>query len=214
VGHPGNVYQIVNNRNVNRSQNFMYDSLNRIQQAYTTGSYWGETYSPNQTNPGVRPTLPGIDAWGNLTNRTGVTGKNNLESLNCPANSNNQLIACSLSYDAAGNVTNDGSNSYVYDAENRIVWTSSPPGYRYLYDGNGQRVEKCAAASATTACPTSGSTGTLYWRGTGSDTLAETDLAGNQKEEYLYFNNHLISRRDVSSGRVAQAFLNRLNSEA
>jgi hypothetical protein len=51
-------------------------------------------------------------------------------------------------------------------------------------------------------------------RGTGSDTLAETDLAGNQKEEYLYFNNHLISRRDVSSGRVAQAFLNRLNSEA
>ena len=49
----GNVYQIVNNRDNNRTQNFLYDSLNRIQQAYTNGSNWGETFGPTATSPGV-----------------------------------------------------------------------------------------------------------------------------------------------------------------
>jgi hypothetical protein len=93
-------------------------------------------------------------------------------------------------------MTSNGSTSYVYDAENRLVWTS---GFRYVYDGDGERVEKCAVASGTTACPTTGTTGTLYWRGTGSDTLAETDLAGNEEEEYIFFDGQKIARRDVSS---------------
>ncbi len=38
LGDNGNVYQIVNNRNSARSDLFMYDSLNRIQQAYSSGS--------------------------------------------------------------------------------------------------------------------------------------------------------------------------------
>jgi hypothetical protein len=191
----------VNNRDSThaRDQNFIYDSLNRIQQAYSSGSgslSWGETFSPTATSPGVAPSTPGIDAWGNLTNRSGVTGKTNTEPLSCPANANNQLTTCSQGYDAAGNMTSNSTTSYVYDAENRLVWTS---GYRYIYDGNGERVEKCAVASATTACPTSGTTGTLYWRGTGSDTLAETDLGGNDEEEYLFFGGERIARRDVSS---------------
>jgi RHS repeat-associated protein len=196
AGDNGNVYQIVNNRDGNRTQNFICDSLNRIQQAYTNGTNWGETFSPTATSPGVAPSSSGIDAWGNLTNRSGVTGKTYSEPLNCPANSNNQLTTCSMGYDAAGNMTSNGSVSYIYDAENRLVWTS---GYRYIYDAHGERVEKCQAATATTACPTSGTTGTLYWRGTDSDTLAETDLGGNQQEEYIYFNGQRIARRDVSS---------------
>jgi RHS repeat-associated protein len=72
-------------------------------------------------------------------------------------------------------------------------------GYRYVYDGNGERVEKCQAATATTACPTSGTNGKLYWKGTGSDPLAESDLAGNAQEEYIFFNGTRIARRDVSS---------------
>jgi hypothetical protein len=74
-GDNGNVYQIVNNRDNTRSQNFIYDSMNRIQQAYSSGAQWGETFGPTATSPGVAPTTPGIDAWGNLTNRSGVTGK-------------------------------------------------------------------------------------------------------------------------------------------
>ncbi len=194
AGDNGNVYQVVNNRDNARNQNFMYDSLNRLQQAYSSGTQWGETFGPTATSPGVAPSAAGIDAWGNLTNRSGVIGKTSTASLSVSAGANNQLAG--VGYDAAGNMTSNGSTSYVYDAENRMVWTS---GYRYIYDGNGQRVEKCAAGTATTACPTSGTTGTLYWRGTGSDTLDESDLGGNPQEEYVFFNGQRVARRDVSS---------------
>jgi hypothetical protein len=60
-------------------------------------------------------------------------------------------------------------------------------------------VEKCQAASAASACPTSGTNGKLYWKGTGSDPQAESDLAGNPQEEYIFFNGTRIARRDVSS---------------
>ena len=60
-------------------------------------------------------------------------------------------------------------------------------------------MEKYEATAPTTACPTTGTTGTLYWRGTGSDALSETDLAGNDEEEYLFFNGERIARRDTTS---------------
>jgi hypothetical protein len=176
AGDNGNVYQIVNNRSSIRSESFNYDALNRVANAQqTTGTQWGEAYTS--------------DAWGNMTAIGPYNGKPS-ESLNSSAATNNQLAG--YGYDAPGNMTSNGSTYYVYDAENRLVWTS---GYRYIYDGHGERVEKCQAASATIACPTSGTTGTLYWRGTGSDTLAETDLGGNDQEEYLFFNGQRSAPR-------------------
>jgi hypothetical protein len=77
-------------------------------------------------------------------------------------------------------MTGNGSASYVYDAENRLI---AAGGYSYIYDGDGQRVEKCTEGATPGACA-SGATGTLYWRGTGSDTLAESDLSGNALEDY------------------------------
>jgi RHS repeat-associated protein len=192
AGPPANVYKIVNNRDSThaRDQSFTYDSLNRIlsgQSSGTGGTSWGNTYV--------------IDAWGNLTNMNPISGKGYGQNFQAaPASVKNQLNGyCN---DAAGNLIlnitcpQNPTPAYVYDAENRLVWTS---GYRYIYDGNGERVEKCTAATATTACPTSGTTGTLYWRGTGSDTLAETDLGGNDQEEYIFFNGQRIARRDTTS---------------
>ncbi|MGH9514840.1 MAG: hypothetical protein ACRD3P_04070 [Terriglobales bacterium] len=157
-----------------RAQNFLYDSLNRISQAYTSGSNWGETYGPSATNPGVQPTSPGIDAWGNLKNRSGVVGKMMLEGLSCTVNTQNQLGACSLTYDAAGNMIQNSSTAYTYDAENRLIETA---GMSYIYDGDGKRVKKCTAGTTPGICSAS-ATGTLYWGVPGSETLAETDLAG------------------------------------
>ena len=122
AGDNGNVYQIVNNRDNTRTQNFIYDALNRIQQAYSSGVQWGETFSPTATSPGVAPATSGIDSWGNLTNRSGVTGKTNYEPLSVSAGTNNRLSG--FGYDPAGNMTSNGSTSYVYDAENRAIWTS------------------------------------------------------------------------------------------
>ncbi len=176
----GNVLSIGNCLNAARSQSFSYDGLNRIASAISSGPQWGETFT--------------IDSWGNLTNESQISGKTNHEGLNTTANTNNQLVG--FGYDTAGNMTSNGSTTYIYDAENRLIWTS---GERYIYDGDGKRVEKCVAATPTTACPTSGTNGTLYWRGTGSDTLDETDLSGNPVEEYIFFNGQRIARRDVTS---------------
>jgi RHS repeat-associated protein len=197
AGDNGNIFKITNNRDSThgRDQNFMYDSLNRIQQAYSsgTGTYsWGETFSPTATNPGIAPTTPGIDAWGNLMNRSGVTNRTYAELLDCPANANNQLTACTNAYDAAGNMTGYGAASYVYDAENRLIATA---GYSYIYDGDGQRVEKCTEGTTPGTCA-SGATGTLYWRGLSSDPLSETNLAGTVQNTYVFFNGQRVARVD------------------
>ena len=143
----GNVNIINDCLHSDRTENFDYDSLNRIKDGYTTGSgpsvtNWGESYT--------------IDAWGNLTNIALYPGKQNSELLNAaPASVNNQLP--SFNYDVAGNMTQNGSTSYTYDAENRITATS---GYSYVYDADGERVIKCSGSFPTCA------SGTLYWRGT------------------------------------------------
>ena len=164
AGDNGNVFQIVNNRDGNRTQNFTYDGLNRIQQASSAGPNWGEAFT--------------IDAWGNLTGRGPVAGKNNYEALSQAALTNNQLTG--FGYDQAGNITSNGGVSYTYDAENRLFATS---GVIYTYDGDGKRVKKSSAL--------------LYWTGTGSDTLSETNLSGTTYAEYIYFNGKRVARRDV-----------------
>ncbi len=179
LGDNGNVYTVVNNRDNTRTQSLTYDTLNRILSAESSGTQWGETFT--------------IDAWSNLTNESGISGKTSHEGLNTSVGINNRLSG--FGYDAAGNTISNGSATYVYDAENRLIATA---GTSYIYDGEGERVEKCTEGTTPGTC-SSGATGTLYWRGTGSETLAETDLAGNEQEEYLFFNGQRIARRDVNS---------------
>lgn len=207
TGDNGNVYTIVNNRDNTRSQNFLYDSLNRIQQAYTSGAAWGETFGPVATAPGTPPSTPGIDAWGNMTNRSGVTGKTNAELFSFPALTNNQLSG--FGYDAAGNMTSNTPATYVYDAENRLI---AARGMSYLYDGDGKRVEKCTEGTTAGKCAT-GATGTLYWWGTGNAPQAETDLAGNVLENYVFLNGQRIARREPTNA-VHFYFSNHLGSHA
>lgn len=206
----GNVYQIVNGRDSNRTQNFLYDSLNRIQQAYTNGPNWGETFGPTATNPGVAPSSPGIDAWGNLTNISGVNGKTLFSALNCPATANNQLTSC-LGYDLAGNTRSYGSATYTYDAENRVISTA---GMAYIYDGDGKRVEKCTGSSTTPGTCAPNATGKLYWTGWSNDPLVETDLSGNVVENYIFFNGRRIARRDTSPAAVHFYFSDHLGTHS
>ena len=191
TGDNGNVRQVLNNVDGTRSAAFIYDPLNRIAQAYTvntnSANCWGETYSSTATAPGVlpSPSTLGIDAWGNLTNRAGVSGMAqncDTEGLSATATSQNQLSGIGVMYDAAGNVTNDNlGNTPTYDAENRI---GIDAGYTYSYDADGMRMEK-----------STGSSGTMYWPGP-SGNLTETSLAGTINEEYVYFNGERIARVD------------------
>jgi RHS repeat-associated protein len=189
----GNVHQVTNCLNTNRTQNFDYDALNRIKDGYTTGTgstlgLWGEVYT--------------IDPWGNLTNIGLYPGQYNSETLNAPANVANQLTG--FGYDAAGNMTSNSPSTYTYDAENRLVATPYA-GFTYVYDGDGTRVVKCSGTYPT--C----STATLYWPGP-SGTLAEDGWTGTQTEEYIFFNGKRVARRDGANNSVDYYFSDHLGS--
>jgi len=104
-------------------------------------------------------------------------------------------------------MTSNFTRSYVYDAENRVIATGS---YSYIYDGDGQRVEKCTEGTTPGTCAT-GATGALYWRGTSSDALSETDLSGNVQNTYVFFNGQRVARRD-SAGLIHYYFSDHLGS--
>jgi RHS repeat-associated protein len=182
----GEVKQIANNRNPSRTQNFTYDSLNRILTASTqatTGTYaWGLQF--------------GYDIWGDLLTSTLTQGSAPI--LTVSADTNNRISG--FCYDAAGNLLGQTappcpSPTYTYDAENRIKTTA---GVTYTYDGDGNRVKK--------------SNGKLYWYGSGSVILDESDATGNITNEYIFFGGKRLARRVVSSSQVQYYFADHLGS--
>jgi RHS repeat-associated protein len=195
AGDNGDVWGITNYKDNTRNQSFTYDSLNRLTSAQNAGTncaatltngrteYWGNSY--------------GYDAWGNLTSKT-VT-KCSAENLSAPSLVNNQLSG--YGYDAAGNMTNDptdGGITLSYDQENRIQSTA---GYTYTYDADGNRVKK-----------TNGTTGTLYWYMT-PGIVAESDLSGVLKSEYVFFDGERVARRDlIAPGGVFYYFSDHLKT--
>lgn len=90
-----------------------------------------------------------------------------------------------------------------YDAENRIAAASkSGVTTSYVYDADGNRVQK-----VTPPPPAAPPTGTLYWYMT-PGIVAESDLAGNLKSEYVFFNGERVARRDfdTSTGALTGVF--------
>jgi RHS repeat-associated protein len=56
----------------------------------------------------------------------------------------------SFSYDANGNLTGDGANSYTYDVENRLIGVSGARVASLIYDALGRLFETSSALSGTT----------------------------------------------------------------
>ena len=197
----GNVYGIYNYRDRNRDQAFTYDRLNRLLTAQNAGTdctkttlnphqteYWGNSYS--------------YDAWGNLLGKT-VT-KCGAENFSVTADGHNWIHAAApdYQYDAAGNMIHDATSTlnYNFDQENRLTGAA---GYTYTYDGDGNRVIK---ANGTTA-----SSGTLYWYMT-PGVVAESDLAGTLKSEYIFFAGERVARKDFPGNTVAYYFSDHLKT--
>jgi len=115
-------------------------------------------------------------------------------------NANNQLLSSSLNlgsalvYDAAGDVTNDGTNLYLYDAEGRICAVNSTnnlaSSYRgltgYVYDAAGIRVAKgpltrftCDFNPANSATYNGFAANTSWVLGQGQEQVGEWKLVGS-----------------------------------
>src|SRR6478752_56182 len=188
----GNVFGVTNYKDTTRSQTFTYDALNRLISAQNAGTdctvnvlngnkkFWGNTYT--------------YDAWGNLLNKTKIGTACAGENLSVTADTQNRIHATGAPdylYDAAGNMTFNATpptQTYTYDQENRLTGAA---GYTYTYDGDGNRVRKSNGNLAAN--------GTLYWEMT-PGVVAETDLAGTTKSEYIFFGGERVARRDGATG--------------
>ena len=159
----GNVISIADNLNSSLTQNFSYDSLNRLYTAQTAGTSgpdcWGQQF--------------GYDAWGNLLTETPNVPGCPTNMLNLGVNANNQITNTGFAYDAAGNMTNDGTNTYAFDAENHLTSLNSGTA-TYIYDAQGRRMVKKIGSSTTEY---------IYFNG---DVLAEYNLGSQVWSDYIF----------------------------
>ncbi len=196
-GNAGHVFGITNNLDTTRSQTFTHDQVNRITAAQTTSTFatspshcWAETYQFDNS--------PSGGAWGNLTQitqptNTGYTGCTYEVGFSKTADGNNHLSG--FSYDASGNTSGDGYNSYTWNAESQLNVTGSST---YLYDGDGRRVAKANAAVPPVPYK-------LYWYGPGGEILGETDAFGNTLNDYVYLGGKRIAMLPAGANPILYA---------
>ena len=96
------------------------------------------------------------------------------------------------SYDAAGNLTNDGVHSYQYDAMSRLVKIDNGSTAQYSYDHRNWRVKKAIGSSVTH----------YVWEG--GRVLAEHDGGGTNLVDYIYAGSKMIA---TVAGGIRQYFI-------
>ena len=100
------------------------------------------------------------------------------------------------SYDAAGNLTSDLTNNYLYDAENRICavqQTVSGDMYGYVYAANGVRLVKGSLTSFSCDVTTNGiSLTSAYVAGPQGEDLEEVDQNFNMLHYNVFWEGKLL----------------------
>jgi RHS repeat-associated protein len=122
----------------NGSWNYSYDQFNRLVCANLASN--GTCSTP----PTGTPTYTYVyDRFGNRWQQNGQIFNTVKFTGNNPASPANTNRMDGYSYDTAGNVTNDGTYTYTYDAENRLVSVvGGSTNSTYTYDALGHRVKK------------------------------------------------------------------------
>jgi RHS repeat-associated protein len=180
----GQIQSITDSVDNGRNATYTYDTLARLSTAVTTGSANYPAWGLQQS----------YDRYGNRLSQTAISG---CTGIPCPQPSvvvsaaTNRITGSPFAYDGNGNMTNDGINPLVYDAENHAVSSSSGA---YSYDGKGLRVKKCLPNC------TSPTTTTIYLF-SGSKVLAEYDNGAAPtapSREYVYSGGALLAKIDSS----------------
>ena len=130
---------LTGNDSVNGNWNYSYDQFNRLVCA--------NLVSNGACPTSGTPTYSYVyDRFGNRWQQNGPDSMVLTFTGNNPGSPQNNNRMDGYSYDAAGNLLNDGSHSYTYDAENRIVSVDAGATASYVYDAEGRRVRKTTAA--------------------------------------------------------------------
>ena len=149
-----------------------YDGLDRLT-AFARGTL--STDDRSITYPSVTKSwnLDGQDNWASVTTDSTIETRDHNA-----ANETTAVGSTSLTYDAAGNLTNDGTYTYTFDGWNRLVAvhlvSNSSQVATYSYDGQGHRTSK-----------TVGSTTAEYYYDS-SWRVVEERQGGNVTAQYVY----------------------------
>jgi RHS repeat-associated protein len=127
------------NDSVNRTWTYSYDEMNRLCNA-----------NQSSTQPLCHQSALYTYVYDRFGNRWQQNGPQSFVTTftgNNPSNPQNNNRMDGYSYDAAGNLLNDGTHGYSYDAENRLTNVDNGTTARYVYNAEGRRVRKATAAS-------------------------------------------------------------------
>jgi RHS repeat-associated protein len=119
----------------------------------TANGNWTYTYDPfnrlvgANKNTGQAVYSYVYDRFGNRWQQNGPNAFLATFTGNNPGNPQNDNCMDGYSYDAAGNLLNDGTHSYTYDAENHLLKVDNGNTATYAYDPDGQRVQKTVLPS-------------------------------------------------------------------
>jgi RHS repeat-associated protein len=182
AGNTGQVVTITGAINgQSRNQTFTYNNVGSL--ATATGTTWQRRY--------------GYDRWGNRTgmwnSTVGGTQLQNIAIATTNGMFNNRIAsvnAVSYNYDLSGNLLSDGANSYLYDAESRLVSVNNGTTASNLYDVANRRVKKVA----------SGLTTNYIWEG--GQVIAEYNgTTGALISEYVYAGSRMVAREQGGATR-------------
>lgn len=132
LGYAGDSNIVTGNDSINGNWAYTYDDFNRL--------------SASNKNSGAQTFTYAYDRYANRWQQNAPQGG---PAPQYSFNGDNQITGSNVTYDAAGNVTNDGlGNTYTYDAENRVISMSGTNSAGYVYDAFGQRVRSTINSTA------------------------------------------------------------------
>ncbi|MEK6302452.1 MAG: RHS repeat-associated core domain-containing protein [Acidobacteriota bacterium] len=175
----------------------------------------GRLVTSNQTsNASSAQRLFDYDRWGNRTAvydglPGGKTPPTQIQSVafqqggSAPTNRigsvTNYSSTVNYTYDAAGNVTNDGFHSYTYDSANRLVSVDSGATASHAYDHQNRRYKKTVGSSVT------------HYVWDGAQVIAEHNGGtGVVLVDYIYSGSRMIAK--VESGTTNYFLSDRLSA--
>lgn len=129
------------NDTVNGNWVYAYDPFNRLTCSNLASN--GTCASPTNGNPSYAYVYDRLsNRWQQNAHVSGGSSFIATFTGNNPGNPQNNNRMDSYSYDASGNLLNDGTHNYAFDAENRSTQVDNGTTATYVYDANGQRVRK------------------------------------------------------------------------
>jgi RHS repeat-associated protein len=142
-----------------------YDNANRrTSLTYPNGTSTSYTYDVasrltniNHIGPSgiIEALIYQYDAAGNRTSLTRSNGTASLlpnavaSATYDAANEQTAFAGATLTYDNNGNLTSDGTNTYVWDARNRLISISGGTTANFSYDAFGRRISKSLSGGVT-----------------------------------------------------------------